>query len=270
MRAMLFAMLMLAAAMGVRAQTLTVAPADATAPAKPTLTWDFAGGSGCTSTGNWSGAKAATGTVTLGDFPAGTHTFTLSCSFPGALTDTKATLTWTPPTQNTDGSALTNLASYRVKYGTSSASLTQMQTVTAPASTAIVSNLTAGTWYFGATAVNSAGAESALSNIGTKTIAAPPPTTVSRTVTWTVKAPSVPNPPTNLTVVDMTAYEIKTNSTGTLTATRVGVVPTGTVCDPQRQQKVGVVTYWRIPRQAVDLVSWPSSVKLQDIYAKCG
>ncbi len=46
-----------------------------------------------------------------------------------------AELTWTAPTQNEDGSALTNLAGYKVRYGTSPGSLTQgARTSSAPAS----------------------------------------------------------------------------------------------------------------------------------------
>jgi len=40
--------------------------------------------------------------------------------------------TWTAPTTNNDGSALTNLASYRIKYGRSSTSLDQIASVTNP------------------------------------------------------------------------------------------------------------------------------------------
>jgi hypothetical protein len=36
-----------------------------------------------------------------------------------------ASLTWMPPTQNTDGTALTNLAGYRIVYGASASQLTQ-------------------------------------------------------------------------------------------------------------------------------------------------
>src|SRR5262249_43353816 len=40
-----------------------------------------------------------------------------------------ATLTWTPPTQNTDGSALNNLAGYKVYWGTSQGTYTNSVTV---------------------------------------------------------------------------------------------------------------------------------------------
>lgn len=82
-----------------------------------------------------------------------------------------ATLSWTPPDQNTDGTALTNLAGYRVVYGRSSDNLDQTIQISNPGvSTYTVTGLTSGAWYFGVKAYNSDGAESALTNGGTKTI----------------------------------------------------------------------------------------------------
>ncbi len=82
-----------------------------------------------------------------------------------------ATLSWTPPTQNTDGSALANLGGYNLYYGTSSTSLTNKVAITNPGLTSYaVSNLGSGTYYFGITAYSSTGAESAMSNVGSKTV----------------------------------------------------------------------------------------------------
>ena len=72
-----------------------------------------------------------------------------------------ATLDWTAPTENSDGSALTNLAGYTVYYGTSPDKLTESVKVSNPGLTAYtVSNLTSGTWYFAVTSYSSAGVES--------------------------------------------------------------------------------------------------------------
>ena len=82
-----------------------------------------------------------------------------------------ATLSWSVPTQNTDGSALKNLAGYRIYYGTNPVSLTQVVTITDVGTTSYqITGLSRGTWYFGIKAYTSAGAESSLSNIGSKTI----------------------------------------------------------------------------------------------------
>lgn len=82
-----------------------------------------------------------------------------------------ATVNWTPPLYNTDGSALTDLSGYRVHYGAASNSLTQTVQITNIGTVSYtLSNLTSGTWYFGVTAYDSTGVESALSNVASKTI----------------------------------------------------------------------------------------------------
>ena len=74
------------------------------------------------------------------------------------------TINWTPPTENVDGSALTDLAGYNIHYGTASGDYTQTITVSNPGlATYVVDNLTPGTYYFSVAAVNSAGTESPLS-----------------------------------------------------------------------------------------------------------
>ncbi|MGQ0836340.1 MAG: hypothetical protein ACT4O5_15750 [Gammaproteobacteria bacterium] len=58
-----------------------------------------------------------------------------------------ATIRWTPPGQNTDGSTLTNLAGYRISYGTSPTALTQAIEVAnqPPATSSRASPLVLGT-----------------------------------------------------------------------------------------------------------------------------
>ena len=72
-----------------------------------------------------------------------------------------ATLSWTPPTQNTDGSALTNLAGYRIHYGTSATTLTQSIQIANPGlTTYVIEDLSPGTYYFAVRAFTSNGGES--------------------------------------------------------------------------------------------------------------
>jgi hypothetical protein len=88
-----------------------------------------------------------------------------------AVASGSATLTWTPPTQNTDGSPLTNLAGYRIYWGTAPGTYTSSVTLTNPGlSSYVVTSLAPGTYYFVVTARNSAGVESVLSNTASKTI----------------------------------------------------------------------------------------------------
>jgi hypothetical protein len=72
-----------------------------------------------------------------------------------------ATLVWSPPTQNTDGSVLTSLAGYRIYYGTTP-NLGKSITIANPGLTRyVISGLTAAaTWYFELTAYDRAGIES--------------------------------------------------------------------------------------------------------------
>lgn len=82
-----------------------------------------------------------------------------------------ATLRWTPPTGNTDGTSLTNLAGYRISYGMSPDALVQtIQLANAGASSYTVSNLSPGTYYFAVRAYSSGGTESALSSVVSKVV----------------------------------------------------------------------------------------------------
>jgi hypothetical protein len=81
------------------------------------------------------------------------------------------TLTWTAPTQNTDGSPLRDLAGYRILYGRSRNDLDQTLELDNPGiTTAVVENLGSGKWNFAVRAVNRAGRESDLSNISAKAL----------------------------------------------------------------------------------------------------
>jgi hypothetical protein len=82
-----------------------------------------------------------------------------------------ATVNWTPPTQNTNGSSLTNLAGYTITYGTSASALnTSVKLTNTGLTSYMIENLTAGTYYFAVKAYNSAGQTSAVSNVASKTI----------------------------------------------------------------------------------------------------
>jgi hypothetical protein len=82
-----------------------------------------------------------------------------------------ATLSWAPPTQNTDGTALTDLTGYRILYGRSANDLDRTVELQNPSlNIYVIDNLTAGAWYFTVVAVNGGGVSSEFSNVASKTI----------------------------------------------------------------------------------------------------
>ena len=80
-------------------------------------------------------------------------------------TNGAVTLSWLAPDANSDGTPLTNLAGYRIYYGNATGRYDhQLEITGAGTMSAVIGNLTQGSWYFAATALNSTGLESALSN----------------------------------------------------------------------------------------------------------
>ena len=83
-----------------------------------------------------------------------------------------ATLMWLPPTTNEDGSALEDLAGYKLYYGTSSDKLNNVIKIDNPGlSTYVIDGLSENvTYYFAIKAIDFAGNESIFSNITSKYI----------------------------------------------------------------------------------------------------
>jgi hypothetical protein len=79
-----------------------------------------------------------------------------------------ATLSWTPPVVNSDGSVLANLSGYKIYFGTAPDQLTQVANVNSAGLTRyVISDLATKTWYFAMTAYNAAGVESARTAVET-------------------------------------------------------------------------------------------------------
>lgn len=97
-----------------------------------------------------------------------------------------ASLSWIPPTENADGTPLTDLASYRIYWGCSgSREYPFQQTIPAPQTTYVVEGLPDdGTCYFAATAINAQGAESAYSNEASVTFAVEAPGKPAVAIEW--------------------------------------------------------------------------------------
>jgi hypothetical protein len=84
-----------------------------------------------------------------------------------------ATVSWDAPTTNNNGTPLTDLAGYRIYYGSSPENLTHtVKITTVGLQTYVIDDLEAGTWYFAVRAVATNGTESTLSDIAAKTIQA--------------------------------------------------------------------------------------------------
>jgi hypothetical protein len=131
-------------------------------------------------------------------FIAFMHSFT---AFASAIT-----LAWDPPTTNTDGTPLTNLAGYKIYYGTTSGSYTNTidaGNVTASVVTDLVDGLA---YYFAVTAYNSAGGESSFSNEISKTT--PVPQFTLKTFTITENGGSIT--PAGVTMVNFGANQTVT------------------------------------------------------------
>ena len=82
-----------------------------------------------------------------------------------------ATLRWSAPTNNTDGTPITNLSGYRIYHGTSANALNDVRPITSPGITMFVfDTLASGTHYFAISAVNALGVESPRSSALSKTV----------------------------------------------------------------------------------------------------
>lgn len=129
---------------------------------------------------NWSAFNAQTGSLsgTPGAGDVGQYSNIRISVSDGTLTATMSgfsidvmqvgtsstTLSWSVPTQNEDGTALTNLQGYKIYYGRSSGNYTNQIDIDNPGlTTFVVENLSPDTYYFSATAINSGGEESRFS-----------------------------------------------------------------------------------------------------------
>ena len=108
--------------------------------------------------------------ISVSDGSASSNLTAFDIQVVGAATDSMM-LSWTPPTENTDGSPLNDLAGYKVYWGTSRGNYSNSVTIANPGlATYVVSQLTPAQWYFVVTAYSSTGFESEFSNSVSKTI----------------------------------------------------------------------------------------------------
>lgn len=119
-----------------------------------------------------SGTVGATPSIVIsvsdGEASASLAAFSINVTAPVSRS---ATVSWTPPTTNTDGSTLTNLGGYNIYFGSAANALNRVQRVSNAGLTEYtIDGLSSGTWYFGVRAYNSSGVESSVSNVTSKTI----------------------------------------------------------------------------------------------------
>jgi len=128
------------------------------------------GSTGSGSTGSSSTGSGSTGSSTSGAGGSANGSGSGGTSGSGSTTDT-VSVSWTAPTENTDGSALTNLSGYTILYGNSASAMTQQVRINTVGELAyVLSNLNPGTWYFEIVAINSSGVQSAPSSVVSITI----------------------------------------------------------------------------------------------------
>jgi hypothetical protein len=93
-------------------------------------------------------------------------TITVSAAVTGSIS-----LAWNPPTENTDNTPISDLAGYKIYYGTQPGNYPNVVTINNPGvSSYVIENLSPGTYYVVATAINAAGIESDYSNVRQFTI----------------------------------------------------------------------------------------------------
>jgi hypothetical protein len=98
-------------------------------------------------------------TVTDGKTTASLPPFTIAVANTAVVGT--ATLSWQAPMQNADGTPLTDLAGYTIRYGANVAAMNQKVAIdNAGVTTYVIDNLPVGTWYFSLASVNRSGVES--------------------------------------------------------------------------------------------------------------
>jgi hypothetical protein len=143
-----------------------------------TLSWSSTDATTCEAFDGWSGTRTTSGNETRSGL-MNTTTFTLTCSGDGGISSRSVTvmvqppsgtasLSWSPPTTNEDGTPVT-LTGFNIYAGSSASSLLKIATVGASQTSFALDYLSAGTYYFAVTAIGSTG-ESSFSNIEGKVI----------------------------------------------------------------------------------------------------
>lgn len=142
-------------------------------------------------------------------------------------------VTWVAPTKNCDGTPLTNLAGYKLRWGQT------IETIADPAATSrTITALAPGNWWVSIAAYNAAGEESQFVS-ASKVVTAAEFRTISADVFTIVKR------------------------TDRLVLLKVGTAPIGTQCIADQT----VNGHYAVPRSAV---TWSGLVRPDIVVAQCG
>jgi hypothetical protein len=135
-----------------------------------TLSWESVGADQCVASGGWSGERSTSGTFTTGPITETTG-YQLQCTGSAGsglamltVQVVDKTLRWQAPTENVDGSDLTDLAGFVIYWGRDSRNYTGQHTINSPTATQWEADIPPGTYFFAMTAFDSENNESAYSN----------------------------------------------------------------------------------------------------------
>jgi hypothetical protein len=150
---------------------LTASQTSVTSGDSATLTWSSEGAESCSASGGWSGSKTVSGSEVTEPITANT-TYSLTCSgsegnavaMIQVTADGLLSISWQPPTENVDGSPLTDLSGFTIYYGEDSGDYTNQVEINNPSATNYSVTLASGEYYVAMTALDLEGNESALSN----------------------------------------------------------------------------------------------------------
>lgn len=231
--------------------TLTATPATVVSPGSSTLNWASTNASTCTASGGWTGTKAVSGSEVISNLKANTS-FTLVCS--GSTGS--AQLSWTPPTQNTDGTPIAAtgpgaLTGYKIYNAPTSAGVPTGTVTNVPGgatSSFTLTNQPVGTMYYSVSAVNGYPLESVLTGPVSLAIVLPS-ASASASVVVQVK----PGPPANVNVVQ-TAWDLKGNGAIKVVGT---IKSLGNPCGKYAYTDAGGARYYEIDVNLVDLTYQP-------------
>jgi len=153
-------------AVALSAQTQLLDAGDST-----TLSWSSTNADQCQASGAWNGTRGTSGSESTGVLNSA-QTYTLTCSGAGGNAmamiavnvNGVLSLTWVAPTENVDGSALTDLARYKIYYGENSRNYSGSADVNDAGTTSFSVTVPSGSYYVAMTAIDADNNESAYSN----------------------------------------------------------------------------------------------------------